>query len=178
MSAQLSMEDIQHFSTNEGEDLWSLSFQQPVLLVFLRHFNCQFCRELMYELGKKREALEQAGSKLVLVHMSDQATSDKYFKRYKLTGVTNISDPDLALYQFFGLGKGNAQQLFGLNVWMRGFKVATTKNIWPGLYPQGDGFQMPGVFLLQEGQIKSSFIHRTAADKPEYFEMVKDCCKI
>ena len=35
----------------------------------------------------------------------------------------------------------------------------------------GDGFQMPGVFLLRNGRIEKAFRHQTAADRPDYCEL-------
>ncbi len=41
---------------------------------------------------------------------------------------------------------------------------------------QGDGFQMPGVFLIKDGEVIKSFIHKTAADRPDY--LVLAACNI
>lgn len=35
----------------------------------------------------------------------------------------------------------------------------------------GDGFQMPGVFVLYKGEIRRSFIHRYPYDRPDYKEV-------
>jgi hypothetical protein len=35
----------------------------------------------------------------------------------------------------------------------------------------GDGFQMPGVFLIQGDEILNSFVHESAADRPNYIEL-------
>ena len=33
---------------------------------------------------------------------------------------------------------------------------------------EGDGTQMPGVFLIHESQVVRRFIHANAADRPDY----------
>ena len=40
--------------TRGGINILRLSHQQPVMLVFLRHFGCTFCREAMRDLGRIR----------------------------------------------------------------------------------------------------------------------------
>jgi hypothetical protein len=63
--------------------------------------------------------------------------------------------------------------LFGWNVWLRGFEAGVLKRHGLGML-KGDGFQMPGVFLLADGELQRSFRHRTAADRPDY-EAIAGC---
>jgi hypothetical protein len=35
----------------------------------------------------------------------------------------------------------------------------------------GDGFQMPGVFLIFKGEVIRSYRHHTAADRPDYINL-------
>lgn len=37
---------------------------------------------------------------------------------------------------------------------------------------KGDGFQMPGVFLLYHGTVLRSYRHQSAADRPNYSQLV------
>ena len=39
----------------------------------------------------------------------------------------------------------------------------------------GDGFQMPGAFMIQNGQIQDSFVHQSVSDQPDYDKML-NCC--
>ena len=161
--------------TQEGVSLDDLSKEKTVLLVFLRHFGCVFCREAMKDLSKKRPELERRGVEIVFVHMSDNKTAQEYFTKYNLKGVKSIPDPSCKLYADFGLVKGSASQLFGLKNWARGFEVVAKDPSILSLKQIGDGFQMPGVFLIQNGKIMESFIHKSAADRPDYLALV-DCC--
>ncbi len=155
--------------TNEGISLKKMSENQPVLLVFLRRFGCTFCREALDDLSKTRPQIEKRGVKVVFVHMSNNKEAEQYFKKYKLPNSVHVSDPECRFYKAFGLVKGNFRQLFGLSVMMRGFKLAMEKGYGIGFL--GDGFQMPGIFLLQKSRVVNSYIHDTAADKPDYFEI-------
>jgi len=161
--------------TNENESLGELSKKQPILLVFLRHFGCVFCREAMQDIGKKRDEWEKTNVKVVLVHMSDHDTANSYFEKYNLKGVSNISNPDTSLYAKFGLLKGKPSQLMGLKNFFRGFEVTLGKGIPLALKFIGDGFQMPGVFFIRNGKVVNSFIHKNAADVPDYDGIIS-CC--
>ena len=55
--------------TNKGNTLSDLSDQSPILIVFLRHFGCVFCKESMFDISKKKQQFSKEGIKVVLVHM-------------------------------------------------------------------------------------------------------------
>lgn len=166
---------IESTQTSKGRSLKEASSEQPVLLVFLRHFGCIFCREAMKDIGKKRDEWEQKNIKVVLVHMSENEIAEKYFKKYGIPNIEHISNPSCSLYASFGLTKGTASQLFGLKNWIRGFEVTVIKGTPLGLRQIGDGFQMPGVFLISKGEIMDSYIHASASDRPDY-ESIISCC--
>jgi peroxiredoxin len=169
---------LDQMRTNEGYSLLDLSYRQPVLLVFLRHFGCTFCREALDDIARKRQTLETAGTKLVFVHMATSEVATQYFGRFNLPGVEHISDPDSYFYKAFGLGKGTFTQLFGLRTWIRGFDAGVMRGhgLEYGAH-LGDSFQMPGVFILQNGDIKESYIHKLASDRPDYEKLTR-CCTI
>lgn len=174
--ANIELEVLGEMVTNEGQTIKEISNQQPVLLVFLRHFGCTFCREALADISKERANIEGMGSKLIFVHMTDDGTAERYFNRYDLENAVHISDPEKKFYRNFGLLKGNFNQLFGLQSWIRGFSAGVVDG--HGVGPQlGDGFQMPGVFVIFQNDIKESFIHKLASDRPNYLELAK-CCRI
>ena len=111
----LNKEPLHQMNLNTGETLFDYSLRQPVLLVFLRHFGCTFCREALADISKQRELIESQGSKIVFVHMTSTDIAERYFNRYGLDGAMHISDPECKFYAAFGLVKGNFTQLFGLS---------------------------------------------------------------
>lgn len=167
---------LKEMQTDRGETLAALTFKQPVLLVFLRHFGCTFCREALAELSEMRSTIENQGTRLVFVHMADQETAERYFDRYDLQNVEHVSDPNCKYYAGFGLTKGNFNQLFGLRSWMRGFSVGVVQGHGIGSQ-MGDGFQMPGVFVLRDGLVMEQFIHKLSSDRPDYHKMAR-CCAV
>lgn len=164
--------------TSTGESLSEVANKQPVLLVFLRHFGCSFCREAISDISKLKKRLEQKNVRIVLVHLSnDSKIAEQFFKKYKLWPVTYIDDPERKIYSAFGLGRGTPQQLFGLMNWIRGFQAGVIEGhgfAYQG-EEMGDGFQMPGIFVLHSGKIINSFIHQTAWDRPDYEQIVSYC---
>lgn len=151
---------------NQGSSLVELSQKHPVLLVFLRHSGCTFCREALSDLSAVRSGIEKNGTKLVLVHMGTAESFAAFVANYGLGDVPAISDPERRLYRGLGLRRGKLGQLLGLSVWWRG-----QKSFFEGHRPgalEGDGTQMPGVFLIHRGRVVRRFIHADAADRPDY----------
>ncbi len=152
-------------TTSDGRSLLDLSRERPTLVVFLRHFGCTFCRETLADLARQKEAVR--GMNVALVHMVDDDRALGYLARFDLPEHVRVSDPDKKLYAAFELERGRIAQLFGLRVWWRGFLAGVIgRHLVGGL--AGDGFQMPGAFIVHEGTIVRAFRHRDAADRPDY----------
>ena len=105
--------------------------------------------------------------RIVLVHMGDSEAIEKLTKRYGLGAVDRICDPDRKLYQAFGLKRGRLRQLFGPKVLWRALPEGVLSRHGIGRLT-ADSFQMPGLFLIDESGIVRRFLHRTAADRPDY----------
>jgi peroxiredoxin len=171
---QLDPEILEAIFTNDGSDLGSLSQASPILLVFLRHFGCTFCREALSDIAKIRTQLEAQDIKIVIVHMAEFDVAAQYLQQYKIGDVAHISDPDMSIYEYFGLFKGTFFQLYGLKVWARGLKAGLIDghggiNIDKKL---GNYNQMPGVFVVKDCRVCERFLHRSAADRPDYLQIV------
>jgi peroxiredoxin len=157
--------------TDRGSTVEILSRSAPVLLVFLRHAGCTFCREALTDLAEKRQNIEATGVTIVLAHMGKPEFGRDFFQKYGLDDLHQISDPGCGLYRAFGLRKGNAWMLLGPKVWMRGLGALRRHGVGR---PVGDGFQMPGLFLVFQGQILRSYRHQSAADRPDYVRFVNE----
>jgi len=160
------------FETSDGQNLEELVQKQPVLVVFLRHFGCTFCRETLQDLAKVKNDIDEMGTKLLVVHMGYDTHARDMLKRYNLVDVPRLSDPECILYKRFNLSKGRLMQIFGPKVLWRGLIAGIFKGNGIG-EEEGDAFQMPGVFLLKSGKVIKKFVHRTAADRPDYKGLAK-----
>jgi peroxiredoxin len=163
--------DIQRLSmrakSQYGASLLEMSQKSPVLVVFLRHFGCTFCREALADLAVQRKSIASTGTQLVVVHMGAEDQAAAFFAKYDLEDLPRISDPKCTLYRAFGLTRGSLGALFGPKVWIRGVQAGIINH--HGVGPQaGDGFQLPGVFLLFHGEVLRTFRHQSAADRPDY----------
>lgn len=153
-----------------GESLDALSRVAPRLVVFLRHSGCPFCKETLALLQQQRQAIEAAGTRIVLVHMMPDDEAAEMFGGYGLDDVARISDPERKLYEAFELKRGGVSQVMGPRVWWQGFKTTILKGHLPGA-PGGDVFQLPGAFLVKEGELLRAFRPDTSAEHPDYTEL-------
>lgn len=147
---------------NGEESLYDLSMKSPVMLVFLRHSGCTFCKETLRQLEKSKEQREQF-AQLILIHMSSKEESETFLRKYDLGKYQHLPDPEQSIYRAFSLGRGNFSQLFGLQEWLKG-SLAAFRGIFPGV-PVGDGFRMPGSFLIYKGQVISQWRASRASEK-------------
>ena len=152
--------------TQHDLTLLELSHDRELLVVFLRHAGCTFCREAIADLAQQRSQIEAAGTTPVLVHLGSEQDAAQWLGGSGLEDLPRISDLSRELYASFDLHRGSFLQLFGPKVWWRGLRAA-----WAGHGVgklQGDGFQMPGTFLVRDGKIRMAYRHRSAADRPDY----------
>ncbi len=155
--------------TTSGGSLAELSSKQPVLLVLLRHSGCTFCPEALADLAAGRAEIEAKGTKIALVHMGTAESFAAFAASYGMGDVAAVSDPERRLYRGLGLRRGRLGQLFGWSVWWRG-----AKSLFEGHHPgalEGDGTQMPGVFLIHQGRVVRRFVHGNAAERPDYVKL-------
>lgn len=157
------------YSSPTGETLASLTTDRDVFLVFLRHFGCTFCREAVADIAEKRTAIEGRGATLAFVHLGSEEKAQWFFKPYGLLDVPRFSDPQGQLYQEFGLVRAELRQYLNAES-IRRMLAAWTKGHFLG-YSAGDVERMPGVFLLQRGEIRKAFRHKLVSDRPDYLAL-------
>lgn len=143
---------IKFVRTSQNVTLDELSQKGNVLLIFVRHFGCMFCRETVAEMAKIESAINGKKLTLVYVHMNDRDFGDEFFAKYYKHPVHHISDPGLALYKSVNLKRGTLNQIFGPLTLMRAFYVGVLKGHGVGAI-EADVLQLGGVFLLSKGQI-------------------------
>jgi len=151
--------------TSLGVSVDELSRLSPVMVIFLRHMGCPFCREALADLAAVRSEIERDGTRILLVHLtSDEEVVDRLAPG--LVDVARLADPNQVVYRAFGLGRGRLLDVFGPLVWLRFIHVAIWRRRGFGL--QDDIFQMPGVFMVYHGEVIRSFRHQKISDRPDY----------
>ncbi len=147
-----------------GATLAEVVSTEPTLVVFLRHFGCLFCREVVRDL---RETVENsvAYPRVVFVHQGTPAEGDAFFARL-WPDVGAISDPDVRLYRHFGVGRGNLAQMFGPRSTACAVRALVKGN---GIGRKvGDGWTLPTMFLIRDGQVVWTHHGEHAGDHPDW----------
>ena len=158
--------------TNAGTSVADISSENKVLLIFLRHLACIFCREALKDISKIGKELEKLNTTVVFVHMAENEIADDVFKKYPIKNFFHISDIDKKMYSAFGLAKGDFKQLFGFKSFL-GMGRAGLKGHLPQSGLIGDPNQMPGVFVIENENVTNYFLYNSVGDYPDYLSMIK-----
>jgi peroxiredoxin len=142
--------------TQDGATPLEISQRQPILLIFLRHFGCALCREMVADVARHRRAIDAAGMRVVFVHMHTEAMAARFFERYGLADAARVSDPDHRLYEAFGLTRARPTHWLNRTVIARYLEAIFRRGHRPG-YVGGDVLRMPGAFVVRNGDIVRSF---------------------
>lgn len=164
---------LREFHTETGRSLLDVVDESPVLLIFLRHFGCAFCRKALDQVAAIRGQIAATGTKPVFVHLGSPERAKPYFDYYRLSDVERVSNPDASLYQHpaFALGRRNPYlQVFSPAVW-KGWLSGALRKYGIGKI-QEDGHQMPGVFFLKDRRIVRGFRYQSIADEPDYLKLI------
>src|SRR3982075_3863601 len=159
--------------TESGANLLALVEASPVLLVFLRHFGCSFCRQAISDVAELKGELDKRGVRPVFVHLGTAERAKPFFDYYGIGDVERVSDPEAAGYQLplFALPRMHpALTLFQASVWMGWLKGALFKHGIGAI--KEDGHQMQGIFFLKGPKIVRQFRYKTIADEPNYLKLV------
>lgn len=153
-----------------GQTLRDLAERQPTLVTLTRHSGCTFCKEMLTRLAEKQGEARDRGMAVAVITMSGVEANAALGEQFGLGGAHWFSDPDRLGYRALELRRGGVWQLFGPSVFLRGL-VATLRGHRVGRL-DGDGFQMPGAFVLHRGRVIRSFRAPTAAAQPDYGSMI------
>lgn len=135
--------------THTGESIDDYSTRgQGALVVFVRQSGCLFCRQMLDELRQNLPLIQAGGLIPVIVHQSSTQGGNRWLEE-TLPDIARVSDEPRVLYQAIGLRRGEFLELFGPGVWAEGVKAMRH-----GVGRlQGDGFQMPGVLVVRDGEV-------------------------
>jgi len=156
-------------TTEAGTNLLALTEASPVLLVFLRHFGCSFCRQTISQIAGLRGEMQERGVRPVFVHLGTPEVAKAHFDYYGLSEVERVHDPQARLYQHpvFGLGRTNPLSHFLKPAVIAGWLKGAIFQHGFGMI-QGDGEQMPGIFFLRGPEIVREHVYRTIADEVDF----------
>jgi hypothetical protein len=159
--------------TESGAILLSLVEASPVLLVFLRHFGCSFCRKAISDVAELTPVLVRRGVRPVFVHLGTPEIAKAHFDYYGLSDVERVNDPGATIYRHpvFALARVNPWWHLVNPVVLVGWIKGALFTHGVGKI-QGDGHQMPGLFYLKDTKIERRYVYRTIADEPDYLKLI------
>ena len=167
----LSVSDRQPVDQN-GRSFDEIVASGRSVVVFLRHSGCTFCRETLAMISRDRSNWEEQGGQLVFVHMDDESAEViAFFAKYGLEDIARVSDPGTVLYQRFGLAVATAKQVLGPTVWQRGLHACVFAGHGVGRL-RGNGFQLAGLALIEDGETVAVQAAESAAERPDLGKLI------
>ncbi len=140
-----------------------LRADKMVILHFLRHLGCIFCKHSVRELRKLAESMRFPP--IVFVHQSTITQAEAFFDEY-YPGARHISDPGLELYQRFDIQRLEGLNVLNPNMYLVGFQSLMSGNRQGAT--QGDALVLSGTFLFNNGRLVWSHRAKYAGDDPKW----------
>jgi len=154
---------VEGLNLNAG--LFADQFEHPqTLLVFLRHYGCMFCREMVRDLRQVSHDLPDY-PRVVFVCQGNIEEGRSFFAQYWPEARAIVDEPR-KFYTALGLRRATVGEMVGIQVWTCSFR-AMAKGNFVGK-PVGDPWIMPGVFLVQGNEILWSHHFRHQGDHPDW----------
>jgi peroxiredoxin len=143
--------------------LGSLGRGGSVVLVFVRHFGCLFCKEQVADVRARLGELHGRGASVVIVG-NGSVDDARVFAAEHAAGMTVVTDPNREAYCAVGMKRGVGTALsFGVarraaRAMARGFRQTRT---------QGDPFQQGGIVVVgADGDVLYRFVSDEAGEHP------------
>jgi peroxiredoxin len=164
---------LAEYRTESGRTLLELVDGSPVLLIFLRHFGCSFCRQTLDDVSQIREQIEGRGVRPVFVHLGTPERAKPYFDYYHLSDIERVSDPEASLYAspVFQVPRKNVFTQFLVPAVWKAWLLGVGAKYGVGMNRE-DADQMPAVFYLRERGIVREYRYKTIADRPDYLKLI------
>ncbi len=164
---------FRQFRAESGRSLLELVDASPILLIFLRHFGCSFCRQTLDDIAKIREKIQARGVQPVFVHLGSPERAKPYFDYYQLSDAERISNPDGSLYAYplFHLPRTQPLSHFLIPAVWKGWLQGAIRDHGIGMIHE-DAHQMPGLFFLRERKVVRSYRYRAISDRLDYLKLI------
>lgn len=137
----------------------------PLVVMFMRHFGCTFCREQLIRIGRAHEDFRAAGADVVAIFQYG-AQATEAFCESRGVPFDCVGDPLRAGYAEVSLGRGTRKQLLGFSVFKRYVRAVPTGTLGAGSRG-GDMAQLPGTFVVRpDGRLIFAHYAESSADNP------------
>jgi len=135
----------------------------PVVLVWLRHYGCLFCKEQAAQLRGIKKEIEATGARLVFIGNGNTLFA-RHFKATLVPDCEVLTDPSTATYRLLGARRGF------WTTWTPRSLPATFRALRHGFrqsHTQGYAYLQGGVAIVDStGAVRWSFVSRFAGHHP------------
>lgn len=144
----------------------------PLVVAFMRHFGCAFCREQLVELTRSWPEIQAANGDVVAVFQYG-AEATEQFCRSRGVPFTCAGDPKLEGWDRLALGRGERREYLSLKV-VRGWaRAAKNSGVRVGSARGGDMTLRPGTFVLAKGgAVVLAHYNQDATDNPRIEDLL------
>jgi peroxiredoxin len=141
---------------------WS---RRPLVIVFMRHFGCAFCREHLIRLTRAHDEIGATGAEVVAIFQY-RIEPTKRFCESRGVPFDCLGDPSRESYEAVGLGRGERKEYIGLNVMKNWLKVARVGAV-AGMPRGGDIALRSGTFVVDRtGTVRFAHYNVSSPDNP------------
>jgi peroxiredoxin len=157
----------------ELRDRWK---RGPLVVMFMRHFGCAFCREQLIKVGRAQQDFEAAGAEIVAIFQySAEATAD--FCASRKVGFECLGDPLREAYAEVEVGRGTRDQVLGRKIARRYLGVIVKSRVTGSTKADavqgGDMQQLPGTFVVgRDGRVVFAHYAVSSADNPPVLDVL------
>ena len=161
---------------------------RPVVIAFVRHFGCLFCRQQVAQLRREVENIRALGAELVFIGNGTEEFAAAFREDLGLDPPLYV-DVSCASYRASGMQRGLVRTLGAWRTWVKLGRVLLEDvrqkrgrvilRWWnrsvPALVPgtQGDAWQLGGVLVvLPDGRVPYRYVSAIAGDHPPAGEVV------
>lgn len=109
---------------------------------------------------------------MVLVHQGTPEQGADFYRRFPgVKGYRLVADPQREAFARFGLGMAGAGQILNPMVMLEGMRVTLSGHGVSKFV--GEPKQMPGVFLVRDGEIVAEHRYRTISDRVNFRRLLR-----
>lgn len=155
-----------------SDDFQKIIQHYPLVIVhFLRHLNCMFCKHSVDELKKLVEKNPKFPP-IIFVHTSTLEKGEEFFKKRFFPNTPHISDPDQILYKRFKIHKMTPSKFFFPTFLKRVVEQSLKGYKNEAYQDKEDPTVLSGTFVYYQGKLK--WLHRAElpGDEPNWNKII------
>ena len=156
-----------HLPSNDLQEI--IQSEKMVILHFLRHLGCLFCQHNVDQLYHLSQELPNFPT-IYFVHQSSVEAGEAFFAKH-FPNAPHISDPQMQLYQLFGIRKLAGIHLLNPKMIFKGI-LLTLKGYF-NRYKEGNIMMLSGTFLFHNGKLVWEHRAKYAGDSPRLDRLLK-----